>query len=154
MATSFLMPNSCKVCNLPFCAMSVVACLSTLLQLPTGKHTLLLSWLNTHAVSSVGLSWRDLLCGVLTCHRPQSTLRSCKTMCRMPLLGPLLPIGLPRLSSMSLGLPVPFPHDGLVLMYITKFCRHATDKSRVLAGLHASARCAPSKGAKLCTYHC
>ena len=41
------------------------------------------------------------LCGFLTCHRFHCTMKSCKIMRRILLLGPHLPIGLPRLSNMS-----------------------------------------------------
>ena len=52
----------------------------------------------------------------------------------------------------SLGLPV--AHDGTVLIDKPSFRRHAAGKSHeVWQGLHASPRSAPSKGAKLCTYH-
>ena len=54
----------------------------------------------------------------------------------------------------SLGLPAPFAHDGTVLIDKSSFCRHAAGKDHeVWQGLHASPRSAPSKGAKLCTYH-
>ena len=54
----------------------------------------------------------------------------------------------------SLGLPAPFAHDGTVLIDKPSFRRHVAGKSHeVWQGLHASPRSAPSKRAKLCTYH-
>ena len=54
----------------------------------------------------------------------------------------------------SLGLPAPFAHDGTVLSDKSSFRRHAAGNFReVWQGLHASPKSAPSKGAKLCTYH-
>ena len=47
-----------------------------------------------------------------------------------------------------------YAHDGTVLIDKSSFCCHAAGKSHeVWQGLHASPRSAPSKGAKLCTYH-
>ena len=54
----------------------------------------------------------------------------------------------------SLGLPAPVAHDGTVLFDKSSFRCHAAGKSHeIWQGLHASPRSAPSKGAKLCTYH-
>ena len=87
---------------------------------------------------------------------PQGSLHH-EIMCRMSLPGPLLPIWLPRLTSMSgywacqrpLIMMVQFPIDK------SSVCRKAAGTFyEVWQGLHASPRSAPSTGARLCTYHC
>ena len=54
----------------------------------------------------------------------------------------------------SLGLPAPFAHDGTVSIDKSSFRTKLAGKHHeVWQGLHVSPRSAPSKGAKLCTYH-
>lgn len=54
----------------------------------------------------------------------------------------------------SLGLPAPFAHDGTVSIDKSSFRTKLAGKhNEVWQGLHVSPRSAPSKGAKLCTYH-
>ena len=78
-------------------------------------------------------------------------------MCRMPLLSPQASanwVAQVVKHVQSLGFRTPFAHDGTVLIDKPSFRRHAAGKSHeVWQGLHASPRSAPSKGAKLCTYH-
>ena len=142
MATLFLMPRSCRECDLPFCAVSVVACLPVFLQLPCllAEDPSSLKWW----VQLVGFALRlsDL---------PQGSLHR-------EILTDNVQDALAKPSSAnwaaqvvkhvrSLGLPAPFAHDGTVLIGKSSFRPQAAGKSHeVWQGLHASPGSAHSKG--------
>ena len=127
--------------------MSVVACLLALLQLS------FLRWLKTHVVSSGGCSFALRNYGLPQGLLHHEILRDDVQDARAEPSSANWAAQVVK-HVWSLGLPAPFAHDGTVLIDKPSFRRHAASKSHeVWQGLHASPRSAPSKRAKLCTYH-